>query len=105
MGGSERSQPCGLGLVESEFRNDTTHTLTRLAKDPHTQNPARALHHTHTHTHTHTQAYVNLELPDVQAGFRKGRSTKYQIANICWIIEKTSLVAQMVKNLPAMQET
>lgn len=52
MGGSERSQPCGLGLVESEFRNDTTHTLTRLAKDPHTQNPARALHHTQTpHTH------------------------------------------------------
>ena len=34
------------------------------------------------------QQYVNLELPDVQAGFRKGRGTKDQIANICWIIEK-----------------
>ena len=34
------------------------------------------------------QQYVNLELPDVQAGSRKGRGTKYQIANICWIIEK-----------------
>jgi len=35
------------------------------------------------------QQYVNCELPDVQAGFRKGRGTRDQIANICWIIEKT----------------
>ena len=34
------------------------------------------------------QQYVNHELPDIQAGFRKGRGTKDQIANICWIIEK-----------------
>ena len=34
------------------------------------------------------QEYVNRELPDVQAGFRKGRGTRDQIANICWIIEK-----------------
>ena len=34
------------------------------------------------------QQYVNCELPDVQAGFRKGRGTKDQIANIHWIIEK-----------------
>ena len=34
------------------------------------------------------QPYVNRELPDVQAGFRKGRGTRDQIANICWIIEK-----------------
>ena len=34
------------------------------------------------------QQYVNHELPDVQAGFRKGRGTRYQIANICWIMEK-----------------
>ena len=34
------------------------------------------------------QQYVNHELPDVQAGFRKGRATRGQIANICWIIEK-----------------
>ena len=32
--------------------------------------------------------YVNCELPDVQAGFRKGRGTRDHIANICWIIEK-----------------
>ena len=31
---------------------------------------------------------VNCELPDVQAGFKKGRGTRDQIANICWIIEK-----------------
>ena len=34
------------------------------------------------------QQYVNRELPDVQAGFRKGRGTKYQTANFCWITEK-----------------
>ena len=34
------------------------------------------------------QQYVNRELPDVQAGFRKGRGTKDQIANIRWIMEK-----------------
>ena len=34
------------------------------------------------------QQYVNKELPDVQAGFRKGRGTRDQIANVCWIIEK-----------------
>ena len=34
------------------------------------------------------QQYVNHELPDVQAGFRKSRGTRDQIANICWIIEK-----------------
>ena len=34
------------------------------------------------------QQYMNYELPDVQAGFRKGRGSRDQIANICWIIEK-----------------
>ena len=34
------------------------------------------------------QQYINQELPDVQAGFRKGRGTRDQIANICWIMEK-----------------
>ena len=35
------------------------------------------------------QHYMNCELPDVQIGFRKNRGTRGQIANICWIIEKT----------------
>ena len=34
------------------------------------------------------QQYVNHELPDIQAGFRKGGGTRNQIANICWIIKK-----------------
>ena len=65
------------------------------------------------------QQYVNCELPDVQVGFRKGRGTRDQSANIGWIVKKqdnykkastsaslgASLVAQIVKNLPAMQET
>ena len=42
------------------------------------------------------QQYVNHELPDVQAGFRKGRGTRDQIANICWIIEK---VREFQKNI------
>ena len=37
---------------------------------------------------TTLQQYVNYELPDVQAGFRKGRGTRDQIANICWIMDK-----------------
>ena len=35
------------------------------------------------------QQYVNHELPDVQAGFRKGSRTRDQIVNICWIIKET----------------
>ena len=42
------------------------------------------------------QQYVNRELPDVQAGFRKGRGTRDQISNICWIIEK---VREFQKNI------
>ena len=38
--------------------------------------------------HAQLQQYVNCELPDVQAGFRKGRGTRDQIANILWIIKK-----------------
>ena len=34
------------------------------------------------------QQYMKRELPDIQAGFRKGRGTRDQIANICWIIKK-----------------
>ena len=42
------------------------------------------------------QQYVNHEIPNVQAGFRKGRGTKDQIANICWIIEKAG---EFLKNI------
>ena len=40
------------------------------------------------------QQYVNRELPDVQAGFRKGRGTRDQIANIHWIIEKSKRILE-----------
>ena len=40
------------------------------------------------------QQYVNRELPDVQAGFRKGRGTRDQIANIHWIMEKSKRVPE-----------
>ena len=40
--------------------------------------------------HPRLQQYVICEFPDVQAGFRKGRGTRDQIANICWIIKKAS---------------
>ena len=39
--------------------------------------------------HARLQHYVNQEPPDVQAGFRKGRGTRDQVANIRWVIEKT----------------
>ena len=42
------------------------------------------------------QQYVNRELPNVQAGFRKGRGARDQIANICWITEK---VREFQKNI------
>ena len=65
------------------------------------------------------QQYMNWELPNVQAGFRKGRGTRDQVANIHWIIVKARefqkkhllqlhwafSIARLVKNLPAVQET
>ena len=42
------------------------------------------------------QQYMNLELPDVQAVFRKGKGTRDQIANICWIIKKAG---EFLKNI------
>ena len=42
------------------------------------------------------QQYVNHELPDLQAGFRKGRGIRNQIANICWIMEKAREVQKNI---------
>ena len=46
------------------------------------------------------QQYVNHKLPGIQAGFRKGRGTRDQIANICWIIEKARELQK--KSIPAL---
>ena len=48
------------------------------------------------------QQYVNCELPDVQAGFRKGRGTRDQIANICWIMEKQENSRRTISTSPTM---
>ena len=40
------------------------------------------------------QQYFNKELPDFQAGFRKGKRTRDQIANICWIIKKIKRIPE-----------
>ena len=45
------------------------------------------------------QQYVNQELPDVQAGFRKGRGMRDQIANICWIIGKEKRIPESTSAL------
>ena len=42
------------------------------------------------------QQYMNHELPDVQAGFRRGRGTRDQIANICWIIKKAKELQKLL---------
>ena len=51
------------------------------------------------------QQYVNRELPDVQAGFRKGRGTRDQIANMRWIIEKESSRKTSISALLTMPKT
>ena len=48
------------------------------------------------------QHYVNCELPDVQAGFRKGRGTRDQITNICWIIENAREFQKNISTLLTM---
>ena len=50
------------------------------------------------------QQYVNHEVPDVQAGIRKGRRTRDQIANILWIIEKASSRKTSIFALLTMQK-
>ena len=51
--------------------------------------------------HARLQQYVNCELPDVQAGFQKGRGTRDQIANICWIIKKQEISRKKKKSTSA----
>ena len=48
---------------------------------------------------------MNQEFPDVQAGFRKGRGNRDQIANICWIIEKANVYSSIIHNGKNMEKT
>ena len=47
--------------------------------------------------HARLQHYANQELPDIQAGFRKGRGTIDQIANTCWIIEQGNSIKNIYR--------
>ena len=70
------------GKGQSSFQSQ------RKAMSKSTQSTAQ-LHSPHTLSlQARLQQYMNCELSDVQVGFRKGRGTRDQIANICWIIEK-----------------
>src|SRR5574337_908151 len=60
----------------------------RMLKLPHTALISHASKVMRKILQARLQQYVNCELPDVQTGFRKGRGTRDQIANICWIMEK-----------------
>ena len=51
------------------------------------------------------QQYMNRELPDVQAGFRKGRGTRDQIVNICWIMEKEKEFQKKKTSISALLTT
>ena len=78
------------GLEKVSFHsNPKERQCQRMFKLPH-----NCIHLTHQQTmlkilQARPKWYVNRELPDIQAGFRKGRGTRNQIANICWIIKKT----------------
>ena len=65
-----------------------THSSTLAWKILWTEEPAHAIKVRIKILQARLQQYMNRELPDVQAGFRKGRGTRDQIANICWIMEK-----------------
>ena len=72
------------GLEKVSFHSNPKETMPKNAQT------TAQLHSSHTLKilQARLQQYMNHELPDVQAGFREGRGTRDQIANILWIIEK-----------------
>ena len=81
--------PGSIANVEAMNRNVVDNTLSSPSSNYHT---IALISHTSKVMlkilQARLQQYVNCELPDVQAGFRKGRGTRDQIANIRWIIKK-----------------
>ena len=76
------------GLENISFQsNPKERQCQRMLKLPHNSHASKVMLKI---LQARLQQYVNHELPDVQTGFRKGRGTRDQIANICWIIEKAS---------------
>ena len=86
------------GLEKVSFHsNSKERQCQRMFKLPHYYTPlthqqisklTRQQSNAQSNAQARLQQYVSCELPDVQAGFRKGRGTRDQIDNICWIIEK-----------------
>ena len=76
------------GLERSVFIPIPKKAMPRMFKLPHNCTLSHVIKVMLKILQARFQQYVNYELPDVQAGFRKGRGTRDQIANICWIIKK-----------------
>ena len=76
------------GLEKVSFHSKPKGQLQRMFKLPHNCTHSYARKVMLKILQVRLQQYVNWELPEVRAGFRKGRGTRNQIANICWIIEK-----------------
>ena len=78
-----------LGLEKVSFHpNPKERQCQRMLKVPHNYTHLRCYQTNTQNLQAKLQHYMNCELPDVQVGFRKGRGTRDQIANICCIIEK-----------------
>jgi len=79
------------GLEKVSFHsNPKERQCQRMFKLPHNCTHLTRYQSNAQNSPTKLQQYVNHELPDVQAGFRKGRGTRDQISNSHWIIEKAS---------------
>ena len=77
------------GLEKVSFHsNSKERQCQRILKLPHIALVSQASKIILKNFQNRLQQYVNHDIPDFQAGFRKGRGTRDQIANICWIIEK-----------------
>ena len=77
------------GLEKVNFHpNPKERQCQRMLKVPHNYTHLTCYQSNTKNIQAKLQLYVNCELPDVQAGFRKGRGARDQIANICCIIEK-----------------
>ena len=89
MSANLESSAVATGLEKVSFHsNPKERQCQRMLKLPHNCHISHASKVMLKILQARLQQYVNRELSDVQAGFRKGRGTRNQIANICWIMEK-----------------
>ena len=89
MSANLKNSAVATGLEKVSFHsNPKERQCQRMLKPPHNCTHLTASKVMLKILPTRLQQYVNCEVPDVQAGFRKGRGTREQIANIFWIIKK-----------------